>query len=79
MGPDFEYQGIPLVHAAEFVESYFDAWNHRDARRVADHLAANGTYYDIPDRQRHSRDELVAGLTAFFAYDTHQYELIGGY
>lgn len=65
------------MSVAEFVESYFDAWNHGDARRVADHLTANGTYCDIPVKQQHSRDELVAYLNDFFAYDNHQYELIG--
>jgi AraC-like DNA-binding protein len=62
---------------AEFVESYFDAWNNRDARRVAYHLAANGTYYDFPDNLRYSRQQLLARLSTFFASNTHQYELIG--
>ncbi len=65
------------MHAAEFVESYFDAWNHRDARLVADHLTADGTYCDIPSRQQHSRNELLASLTDFFASSNHHYELIG--
>jgi AraC-like DNA-binding protein len=65
------------LHAAEFIESYFDAWNHHDARLVADHLTADGTYCDIPDQQQHSRDELLATLTGFFALNIHHYELIG--
>ena len=65
------------MHAAEFVESYFDAWNHHDARLVADHLTVDGTYCDIPDQQQHSRDELLATLTGFFASNIHHYELIG--
>lgn len=65
------------MRATKFVESYFDAWNHGDAQRVAGHLVAEGTYCDIPAHQQHSRDELVASLTAFFAHDRHQYELIG--
>ena len=31
------------MRATEFVESYIEAWNHRDAKSVADHLSANGT------------------------------------
>ena len=65
------------MHTAGFVESYFDAWNHHDARLVADHLTADGTYCDIPDQQQHSRDELLATLTNFFASNNHRYELIG--
>jgi AraC-like DNA-binding protein/nuclear transport factor 2 (NTF2) superfamily protein len=65
------------LRAAKFVESYFDAWNDHDARLVADHLTADGTYCDIPDRQQHSRDELLATLTGFFASNNQRYELIG--
>jgi AraC-like DNA-binding protein len=65
------------LRKAEFVESYFDAWNHRDARLVADHLARGGTYCDIPEQQQHSRNELIANLTGFFASNRHRYELIG--
>ena len=65
------------MRAIEFVESYFDAWNHRDARLVADHLTADGTYCDIPSRQQHSRKELLANLVDFFASSNHHYELIG--
>jgi len=65
------------LHPAGFVESYFDAWNHHDARLVADHLTVDGTYCDIPDQQQHSRDELLATLTNFFASNNHRYELIG--
>ncbi len=65
------------MRAAEFVESYFDAWNYHDAKLVAEHLTADGTYCDIPDQQQHSRDELLATLTGFFASNNHRYELIG--
>lgn len=65
------------MHTAGFVESYFDAWNHHDARLVAEHLTADGTYCDIPDQQQHSRDELLTTLTNFFASNNHRYELIG--
>ena len=59
------------------MESYFDAWNHRDAGLVADHLTVDGTYCDIPVQQQHSRAELLATLTGFFASNNHRYELIG--
>lgn len=65
------------MRATKFVKSYFDAWNHGDAQRVAGHLVAEGTYCDIPAHQQYSRDELVANLIAFFAHDRHQYELNG--
>lgn len=60
-----------------FVESYFDAWNHHDARLVAEHLTVNGTYCDIPIHEQHSRDELLDSLTHFFASNHHHYKLIG--
>ncbi len=65
------------MRSSKFVESYFAAWNHLDPKGVADHLAADGTYCDIPKNQRHSRDELVTNLTDFFARDRRRYELIG--
>jgi len=65
------------VRAAKFVESYFDAWNHRDPEGVADHLATDGTYRDIPENQQHSHDEWVPDLADFFARDRNRYELIG--
>jgi AraC-like DNA-binding protein len=65
------------LRAAEFVESYFDAWNHHDARLVADHFTADGIYCDIPEQQQHSRDELLSTLNGFFASNNHHYELIG--
>lgn len=65
------------MRAAEFVESYFDAWNHRDPQGVADHLAANGIYRDIPANAQRSHDELITSLGEFFAENRHRYELIG--
>lgn len=65
------------MQAAQFVESYFDAWNHRDPEGVADHLTADGIYCDIPQNVQRSHDELVTSLTEFFANDRHRYELIG--
>jgi len=66
-----------VLLATEFVESYFDAWNHRDAKGVADHLAADGTYCDIPENSRRSHDELITSLGKFFGQNRHRYDLIG--
>jgi len=66
-----------VVHAARFVESYFDAWNHGDSKGVAEHLAADGIYCDIPENLQRTPDELITSLSVFFAHDRHQYELIG--
>lgn len=65
------------MHATRFVESYFDAWNDRDPRGVADHLAADGIYCDIPENLQRSHDELITSLSDVFAHDRYQYELIG--
>ena len=65
------------MRATDFVESYFDAWNHRDPKGVADHLAANGIYRDIPENAQRSHDELITSLSEFFAENRHRYELIG--
>ena len=65
------------MHPTRFVESYFDAWNHHDPKGVADHLAADGIYCDIPENAQRSHDELITNLTQFFSNDRHRYELIG--
>jgi AraC-like DNA-binding protein len=65
------------MRAARFVESYIDAWNHRDPRGVADHLSADGIYCDIPENVQRTRDELVTSLISFFSSHRHQYDLIG--
>jgi AraC-like DNA-binding protein len=65
------------VLAVEFVESYFDAWNHQDAKCIAEHLAVNGTYCDIPKQKQLSGDDLIADLADFFAHDHNRYELLG--
>lgn len=61
----------------DFVESYIDAWNHRDPESIADHLAADGTYRDVPENLRISPEELIVNLTEFFADYRHSYTLIG--
>ena len=65
------------MRTVEFVESYFDAWNHQDPKGVADHLTADGVYRDIPENARRSHDELIRSLSDFFANHAHRYELIG--
>jgi len=65
------------MHATEFVESYFDAWNHRDPEAVADHLAADGVYHDIPENVQRTHDELIVSLNQFFSRYRHRYEQIG--
>lgn len=66
-----------MMRATEFVKSYFDAWNQRDPRGVADHLTANGIYRDIPENLQRSHDELISSLKDFFSRYRHRYELIG--
>ena len=65
------------MQVTKFVQSYFDAWNHCDAEGVAEHLAKNGTYYDIPIHKQHSRDDLASDLAEFFANQHQHYHLIG--
>jgi len=65
------------VLAVEFVESYFDAWNHRDAQSVADHLSKDGKYFDIPDQTLLTHDELVKTLADSFYHENNHYELVG--
>ena len=65
------------MRAIEFVESYFDAWNHSDAQSVADHLSADGTYFDIPGQTLLTRDELVKTLTDSFFHEKNHYEIVG--
>jgi len=65
------------MRKTEFVESYFDAWNHRDSKGVADHLSPEGVYRDVPQNTQSSPDEWIASLDAFFIEFRHRYELIG--
>jgi len=65
------------MRKAEFVESYFDAWNHRDSKGVADHLTTDGTYCDIPGKVQIPPDEFIVYLDEFFSDYRHHYELIG--
>jgi AraC-like DNA-binding protein len=65
------------MRATEFVESYFDAWNHCDPKGVADHLTADGIYCDIPEKAQRPHDKLITYLIDYFSNHRHRYELIG--
>jgi AraC-like DNA-binding protein len=65
------------MRSTDFVDSYFQAWNHRDPVGVANHLANNGLYVDVPEHTSRTRNELVASLYGFFAEFRHRYELVG--
>ena len=65
------------MRATDFVESYLDAWNHHSPEDVADHLAVDGVYCDIPEHAESSRDELASTLRRFFSQFRHRYELVG--
>ena len=65
------------MQAADFVGSYIDAWNHSDAKGVADHLTADGVYRDIPRNAQSSQDDLITDLIAYFSAHRQNYELVG--
>ena len=65
------------MRASQFVASYIDAWNHSDPEGVADHLADDGLYCDVPENAQRSHDELIIVLRDFFSNYPHHYELIG--
>lgn len=65
------------MRATDFVDSYFSAWNHHDPERIADHLADDGVYCDVPENARRTHDELITSLDEFFTRFRHRYELLG--
>jgi AraC-like DNA-binding protein len=65
------------MRASKFVQSYIDAWNLRDPKRVADHLTPDGIYRDVPENVQQTHDELIGYLNDFFANHRQRYELIG--
>ncbi len=65
------------MHPNRFVKSYFDAWNHHDPVAVANHLAAEGTYCDVPENRHRTHPQLVRSLRNFFSEYRHRYEPIG--
>ncbi len=65
------------MRASDFVASYIEAWNHRDAQCIADHLTKDGIYYDVPSELHHPKPELVKYLSDFFSHDQHHYSLAG--
>ena len=60
------------MQVTKFVESYFDAWNHADAKGVADHLTKDGVYQDIPVHAESSHDGLIHYLNGFFVSNHHR-------
>lgn len=65
------------MQAAEFVNSYVDAWNRQDSHAIAEHLADHGTYTDVPVHQNMSRQEWIAHLEEQFKFEDYHYELNG--
>ncbi len=61
----------------DFVSSYFEAWNQRDAGGVAGHLSQDGSYFDVPVQQQLTRDDFIIHLKEFFARDRNRYQLVG--
>lgn len=65
------------MQTTEFVESYFDAWNHHDPAGVASHLTADGIYCDVRQNAQHNHGDLIRYLKQFFELYRHRYELKG--
>lgn len=65
------------MRATEFVESYFDAWNHWDPKGIVEHLSEKCVYRDVPEHSVFTPSELIVSLKGFFADFRHHYELIG--
>lgn len=65
------------MRATKFVDSYIDAWNHCDAKGVAEHLTPDGVYRDVPENIQRTQEELIGSLSRFFSEYKHRYELIG--
>ena len=63
--------------SADFVRSYIDAWNQRDPRRVASHLASDGTYHDMGELRQISRRDFITHLEEYFSSDSSRYVLVG--
>ncbi|MEO0425551.1 MAG: helix-turn-helix domain-containing protein [Pseudomonadota bacterium] len=63
--------------AAEFVRSYFDAWNRLDGEGVAAHLAEGGVYCDVAESAQLTHESFREMLRDYFDEYRHTYELIG--
>ena len=63
--------------SADFVRSYIDAWNQRSPRRVAEHLARDGTYHDMGELKEVTRKDFIAHLEDYFSRDSNRYVLVG--
>ena len=65
------------MHPTDFVESYIEAWNRRDANYIAAHFAPDGVYCDVPSQARYSREELIEYLADLFRQSDDYYVLDG--
>lgn len=65
------------MHPRDFVESYIDAWNQRDAEHIAAHFTPDGVYYDIPSQSCYGGEELITYLTDLFSHNEDRYVLDG--
>jgi AraC-like DNA-binding protein len=61
----------------EFVESYIEAWNRHDPKKVAGHLARDGVYFDMPTQRHLARDEFIDHLKNYFRLDNSFYKIVG--
>lgn len=65
------------MRAKDFVQSYMEAWNKHDAGNVAEHLAPDGVYLDVPEQEQRPKDEMFEYLSEFFGRDQNIYVLTG--
>jgi AraC-like DNA-binding protein len=65
------------MRAAEFVKSYFEAWNNYDPQAIAEHLSAEGVYRNVPENRTFTPAELIVRLKDSFEDFSHHYEMTG--
>jgi AraC-like DNA-binding protein len=65
------------VIETDFVDSYIEAWNRHDARKVAEHLGQGGVYIDMPAKRHMEGDEFIEHLTSYFRRDNNFYQIVG--
>ena len=65
------------MQAAQFINSYLDAWNHFDARGVAAFMSSQGMYLDRRHHEKYSRPALIQYLHDLFTREKHLYQLVG--
>ncbi|MEM9386570.1 MAG: helix-turn-helix domain-containing protein [Pseudomonadota bacterium] len=65
------------MRAAEFVRSYFDAWNRLDGEGVAAHLAEGGVYCDVAESAQLTHESFREMLREYFDEHRHAYQIVG--